>query len=84
MMATVYDLAVRKLVEQALELAKTNPGLRVLELEAFKRAMWPPDGETFRRFGLPVEVLERAIKEAHRQMRALTDGEDTGTAGGVK
>ena len=83
-MATVYDMAVRKLVQQALALAKKNPSLRYLELDAFKRTMWPPDGQSFRSFGLPVEVLERALKEAHRHVRALTDGEDTGTAGGVK
>jgi hypothetical protein len=83
-MATVYDLAVRKLVAQALELAKTNPGLRQLELDAFQRTIWPPDGDAFRRFGLPVEVLERAMKEAHRQVHVLIAGEDTGTAGGVK
>ena len=70
-MATVYDMAVRKLVAQALALAKSNPGLPSLELEAFKRTMWPPDGEAFRHFGLPAEVLERAIKDAHRHVHAV-------------
>ena len=78
-MATVYDMAVRKLVKQALARARLEPGLRRLDYDAFDRVMWPPDGESFRRFGLPVEVLKRAMKEAHRQVHELISGEDTGT-----
>lgn len=66
-MATVFDMAVYRLTEEAMELAhERGESFRTATFDEFEFALQL--GQEDRTFGLPSEVLKRAMKKAYDRM----------------
>jgi len=73
-------MAVRNLMQDALDIAKINPNFRTSDFDTFERVLWTENsGRSM--YGLPPTVFKRALKEAHRQITELATGMSTKIAG---